>query len=138
MAINEWKIWKKLGIVKVPKPHIEVEADVQAVLDFLDGVKADKKKIINLYKEYTDLRTEEKALKKAKAPHKKLVENVQKQIVKYDEILKAYEFLQLDADVSGERVKKIAQSIKRKAKKVKVSKKWMEHMKKDMKWTFDW
>jgi len=58
--------------------------------------------------------------------------------LKYDEILKAYEFLQLDADVNGERVKKIAQSIKRKAKKFKVPQKWKNMMKKDMKWTFDW
>ena len=138
MAINEWKIWKKLGLVKVEKPHVEVEADVEAVLDFLKGVKADKKKIVKLIKEYLLLRTEEKALKKAKADKKKLVENVQKQITKYDEILKTYEFMQLDADVGGERIKQIAQSIKRKAKKVKVPKKYMNHIEKDMKWSFDW
>ena len=138
MAINEWKIWQKLGIVKRPKPHVDVEADVEAVLDFLKGVKADKKKIVKLYKEYMDLRSEERALKKTKASHKKLVENIKKQIMKYDEILKAYEFLQLDADVGGERVKKIAQAIKRKAKRTKVPKKWINHTKKDMKWTFDW
>ena len=138
MAINEWKIWKKLGLVKVEKPHVEVEADVEAVLDFLKGVKADKKKIVKLIKEYLLLRTEEKALKKQKASKKKLVENVQKQITKYDEILKTYEFMQLDADVGGERIKQIAQSIKRKAKKVKVPKKYMNHIEKDMKWSFDW
>ncbi|MBW2977306.1 hypothetical protein KY331_00520 [Candidatus Woesearchaeota archaeon] len=138
MAINEWKIWQKLGIVKRPKPHVDVEADVQAVIDFLKGVKADKKKIVKLVNEYMELRSEEKVIKKLKASKKKLVENIKKQIMKYDEILKAYEFLQLDADVGGERVKKIAQSIRRKAKNAKVPKKWMEHTKKDMKWTFDW
>ena len=138
MAINEWKIWQKLGIVKRPKPHVEVEADVDAILDFLKSAKIDTKKILGLYREYLDLRGEEKALKKTKASHKKLVENVKKQIIKYDDILKAYEIFMTETDINGERVKKIAQSIRRKAKRVKVPKKWIEHTKKDMKWTFDW
>ena len=83
MAINEWKIWQKLGIVKKEKPHVDVESDVQAVVDFLKGVKADKKKIVKLINEYMDLRREEKAIKKLKSYKKKLVENVKKQIMKY-------------------------------------------------------
>lgn len=138
MAINEWKIWKKLGIVKVEKPHVDVETDVDAILTFLKEVKTDVKRIQGLYKEYLELRWQEKALRKNKASTKRIIENVKKQILKYDQILKNYEFLQLDADVNGERVKKIAQSIKRKAKKYNVPKKWKEMMKKDMKWTFDW
>ena len=84
MAINTWKIWQKLGIVKPKKVRIDVEEDVKAVLEFLKGVRADKKKITKLLNEYMLLRSEEKMLKKEKAAKKKLVENVKKQIEKYD------------------------------------------------------
>jgi len=138
MAINEWKIWKKLGIVKPKEVHVDVEGGVNVIKDFLKDVNSDPKRILNLFKDYLRLREEEKSIKQSKAPHKKLAENVKKQIVVYDQILKAYEFFEMDVDVNGERIKKIAQSIRRKAKRVKIPKKWIEHTKKDMKWTFNW
>jgi len=139
MAINEWKVWKKIGLVKPKEVHVDVETDVDVILDFLKtSPKTDFKKIRSLFKDYLELRSEEKILKKSKAPQKKLIENVKQQITAYDKILKAYEFFQMDTDVNGKRVKKIAQSIRRKAKRVKVPKKWIEHTKKDMKWTFEW
>jgi DNA-binding protein H-NS len=138
MAVNEWKIWKKIGIVKKKEVHLDVETDVKAVLEFLKDANKDAKKVAELFEEYMELRGGEKILKKKKAPHNKLVDNIKKQIEKYDQILKAYEFLQMDADVNGERVKNIAKSIKRKAKKAKVPRDWINHMKTDMKWTFDW
>lgn len=138
MAINEWQIWKKLGVVKEPEIHIDVEGDVQAILQYFKEFDSNKKKILKLFDEYLDLRRDEKILKKEKASHKELADNIKKQIEKYDQIIQAYEMHEDDTDVNGLRVKKIAKSIQRKAVKYKIPRKWINYMKKDMKWNFNW
>ena len=77
-------------------------------------------------------------LKREKKGKDLLRENLQKQIKKYDKIMKAYEVLELDTDVNGERVKKIAHELQEKAKKLAVDKELLKKITTSTHWTFDW
>ena len=138
MAINEWKIWKDLGIVKPKKEFVNVDSSVNAILVFLKETEPALKNITRLYNQFKLLRKRELQLKKNKAGKTALKNNIQKQIKKYDQILKAYELLELDTDVNGERVKNIADEIEAKARKLKADKKLLEKVTTSEHWTFDW
>ena len=138
MAINEWKIWKDLGIVKPKKEFINIDSSVNTILVFLKEAGPALQDINRLYDQFKLLRKRELQLKKEKTGKQALKNNIQKQIKKYDQILKAYELLELDTDVNGERVKKIADSIERKARNLKADKKLLEKITKSEHWTFDW
>jgi len=138
MAINEWKIWKDLGIVKPKKEFVNVDSSVNAILVFLKETEPALKNITRLYNQFKLLRKRELQLKKNKAGKTALKNNIQKQIKKYDQILKAYELLELDTDVNGERVKNIADEIEKKARNLKADKKLLEKVTTSEHWTFDW
>ena len=109
----------------------------EAIITFFKEVNGSTKNLLNLYKEFLALRRRELELKAAKAPERALRKVVQEQIRKYDGILEMYEVFEMDVDINGERVKKIAKAIKEKAAEMAVEKKLLEKME-TPKWTFDW
>ena len=138
MAINEWKIWVKLGIVKPKKEFVNIDKTSDIILGFLDETGPALKDISKLYGQFKSLRKLELKLKKEKAGNHALKDNITKHIKKYDQIIKAYEMLELDTDVNGERVKKIADEIEGKARRLKVNKDLLDKITKSDHWTFDW
>ena len=127
MAINEWKIWQKLNIVKKKEEFIDIDKDLDAILEFFKDIPLNLKKLILLYSTFKLLRKQELKLNKSTD---KIIKN---QIRTYDKILKTYEILELDTDINGERVKKIAKALAKKAQKLGMNK----TIKKEH-WTFDW
>ena len=138
MAINEWKIWVKLGIVKPKKEFVNIDKTADVILGFLDETGPALKEISILYNQFKSLRKLELKLKKEKKGNHALKDNITKQIKKYDQIIKAYEMLELDTDVNGERVKKLADEIEAKARRLKVNKELLDKITKSDHWTFDW
>jgi hypothetical protein len=138
MAVNEWKIWKDLGIVKPKKEFVNIDKSTDMILSFLKETEPALKNIAGLYSQLKSLRKMELKLKKAKAGKHSLKDNIQKQVRKYDQILKAYELLELDTDVNGERVKKIADEIESKARRLKANRDLLKKMATSDHWTFDW
>ncbi len=138
MAINEWKIWVKLGIVKPKKEFVNIDKTADIILGFLDETGPALKEVSRLYNQFKSLRKLELKLKKEKAGNHALKDNITKQIKKYDQIIKAYEMLELDTDVNGERVKKLADEIEAKARRLKVNKELLDKITKSDHWTFDW
>ncbi|MBW2966344.1 hypothetical protein KY342_04540, partial [Candidatus Woesearchaeota archaeon] len=138
MAINEWKIWQNLGIIKPKKEFINIDKSTDIILSFLKETEPALKSVARLYSQLKSLRKMELKLKKEKAGKNSLRNNIQKQVKKYDQILKAYELLELDTDVNGERVKKIADEIESKARRLKADKELLKKMATSDHWTFDW
>lgn len=141
MAINEWNIWQKIGIVKPrPKPMIDVEKDISAIKLFLgQQISAvNLRKLSKLFNELQNLRRNESALAKLKADPSKIKRNILNQVKVYDRILNEYEAYQLDADITGERVKKISKYLNRKAKDTHIDQKWLDKIGKSERWNFDW
>jgi DNA repair ATPase RecN len=138
MAINEWKIWKKIGIVKEKKEYVDIDKSMDIILNFLNEIKPTADELAKLYGQFQSLRKMELKLRKEKAGNHALKDNMQKQIRKYDQILKAYELLELDTDVNGERVKKIADELTNKARKLNVNKDLLDKVTRSEHWTFDW
>ncbi len=138
MAINEWKIWKQIGIVKPKKEYVNIDKTMDILLDFLNEQGPALKQLSRLYNQFRTLRSMELKLKKEKVKRHALKQNIQKQIKKYDQIMKAYEILELDTDVNGERVKKIANEIQGKAKRLGADKELLTKITKSTHWTFDW
>jgi len=138
MAINEWKIWRDLGIVKEKKEYVDIDKTMDIILNFLNEIKPAADELAKLYNQFQSLRNMELKLKKEKAGNHALKDNITKQIKKYDAVMKAYELLELDTDVNGERVKKIANELTSKAKKLKANKELLNKVTKSDHWTFDW
>ncbi len=138
MAVNEWKIWKKLGFKRHPRqPSIEVEKDIDAVLDSLNEVKPVINDLIKNLNRFKALKEQEKALKK-KTPDKDIKKLTEEKVEIFDKILKQYEYYELDVDVNGERIKNISTVLGKKAKDFKISKKWLNRIKNRERWIFDW
>lgn len=138
MAINEWKIWQKLGIVKPVEEEIDVDKDLAVIISFIKEAAPLMKKLLKLSLEMKELRKREAQLRKAKASTKVIKNIILQQVKKYDEILKAYEFYELDVDVNGERIKKISTFLGKAAKEAAIEKKWLNIIRKSERWTFDW
>ena len=139
MAINEWKVWQKLGIAKpAEKEYIDVEGDLKAVNEFLEGINGNVKSIQKLLKSYADLRKEEIQLREEKADKKALRSNIAEQVKLYDRILRAYEYFDLDADISAERIKKIARKIRQNAEELVLEEKLMNKIRTEERWTYNW
>ena len=141
MAINEWKIWQKLGIVKPkPGPEIDIDKDLDAVTTFFKETVPSNtlKNLLNLFLQMKKLREEEKRLVKANASEDQIKKNILEQVKVYDKILEAYELFELDIDVTAERVKKISFVLGKKAKETNIDPAWLEKIRKSERWTFDW
>lgn len=138
MAINEWKIWQKLGLVKSKQEKIDIDKDIDAVSLFLkDALPVAKLLKVQLGK-MQKLRAQEKKLNKAKAHKDKLKKNLLDQLRVYDTILQNYEFFELDTDINGERVKKIAHQLSKRAQEDKIDKKILSKITKSERWSFNW
>ena len=96
---------------------------------------SDIKKMAGLFTQFRKLRKKEAEARKARKNIKAII---QQQVRLYDKILKQYEFFELDADINGERVKKISKALGEKAKKEMIDPKLLEKIKKSERWTFDW
>jgi len=134
MAINEWKIWEKLGFKKPEEqPKIDVDKDIDAILTSLEEVKPVIQKLITNLNKFKSVREQEKS--KSKKAHKKITE---KKVKIFDKILEQYEYYELDVDVNGERVKNISTVLGKEAKDSNISKKWLNKIKNSERWIFDW
>ena len=79
MALNEWKLWEKIGLVKKSEfKEVRSEEDLEAVLEFLEDINV--KQLIVQVEKMREMVHEHKVihedLKKA---------NIEKQIKRYDD-----------------------------------------------------
>ena len=117
---------------------IDIDKDLKAIVEFFNGVNGSVKGLISMYKEYAGLRKQFLHLRAAKAPESALAKNITEQVKTYDRILKVFSLFELDAGIASERAKKIAKALRIAAEKYKINQKWLDLVKKDDKWIFDW
>jgi hypothetical protein len=117
---------------------IDIDKDLKAIVEFFKGVNGSLKELAGMYKRYTELRRQFLHLRGAGASESALAKNITEQVRLYNKILKTFELFELDADIASERAKKIAKALKIAAEEYKISQKWLDLVRKDEKWTFDW
>jgi len=132
MAINNWKLWEWLGFKKIVFKE-DIDADVEAIMTYLDDVHYDVEELVKNFKQLEKLRNEGKILTDLRAK----VENMRKQIELYDHLLLRFEYYNSDASVNSVRVKNIANVYKTEAKKHKLYS-MLDKMKRETRWYFDW
>ena len=137
MAINELKIWQKLGLSKPVEEKVDVDKDIDAILLFLKETTPIGQVLLKQIAEMKKLRKKEKELRKA-GKEKELKDNILAQVKLYHQVLKNYELFELDTDVNGERVKKISHVLGKTAKETDINKKWLETIRKSERWAFNW
>lgn len=120
------------------KELIDVDRDLKAINEFFKGANGQIRELARLFKEYGELRKRYLHLRAAKASENIMGKSIAEQIKVYDKILKLGQFFVLDVDIVGERIKKIAKSLKTDAEIYKINKKLLDLVRKDEKWTFDW
>ncbi len=127
MAINEWKIWRKLKITKEKEAEeVKVKDDLSAVISFLKEI--DVKELARKLEIMKDM------VKEGKVVGEELKsENLDKQINLFDEILRDYDFFVNDADINGLRLRKIGGELLRKAKEAGMDE-LVKGKKTDIKW----
>ncbi len=123
---------------KQREEYIDVEKDLKAISEYLKGVNTKVKNLNSRLKKFKELRKLELQLKGKTVSSEGMKKLIRRQIKAYDKVLKKYQLFVLDAEISGERIKKIAKSLKNKAFEHKLSKNLLKKLKKDIKWTFDW
>ena len=139
MAINEWKIWVKLGLTKSKKPEkINIEQDLKQIENFLSTANSNISNIQNLIKQFKKIRKEASKLKTGKSSKSSLKKNLEGQIRIFDKILEKYEFFDIDEDISAVRAKKIAKSLRTRAETLNINEKLLNKIKTDEKWTYNW
>jgi len=116
---------------------IDIDKDLKAIIEFFKGVNGSIRELAGLYKEYAKHREQFLYLRGSGAENA-LKKKVTEQVKVYDKILKISQVFELDVGIASERVKKIAKALKIDAEKYKISQKWLDLVKKDSKWTFDW
>jgi len=126
MAINEWRIWKKLKIVKEEVEEVKVKNDLGAVISFLKEM--DVHRLVNKLEKMKEIVKEERVVGEELKS-----ENLVKQIKLFDEVLHRYDFFENDVDINGLRLKKIGKELLRKAETRRM-KELVKEKKKDMKW----
>ena len=129
MAINEWKIWRKLRIVKeeydLPE-EVKVKDDLDAIISFLKEM--DVKDLIKQLETMRDTVNEEGIVEKDLAET-----NIKKQIEFFDKILNTYSYFENDFDINGIRLRKIGEELLKKAKERGLLE-LVREKKKDLKW----
>ena len=139
MAINEWKIWIKLGFTKTkPLEKINIAQDLKQIENFLLSANSTVLDIQRLIKQFKNLRKQEIKLKTGKASKSSIKKNLESQIRIFDKILTKYEFFDIDEDISAARAKKIAKSLRTSAETIKINEKLLHKIKTDEKWTYNW
>jgi len=133
MAINNWKIWRKFGLVKVPE-HEKVKPveDLGAVIDFLKLLDHDVKSLVPELEELQELEKEKSVAKEGL-----LQVNLEAQGKIFETILQRYQSLEDDTSVNAIRVKKVAQQFLEDCEKAGL-KDYVEEKKKDLKWKLLW
>ena len=133
MPIKDW--------FKKPEKEEEItdiESDSKAVIDFLSTARESVKKIQPLLKEFAKLRKLEEKLKEKNADEILLKKNLSAQIKAFDRILSLYELFNLDADISADRIKKIAKALKTSAEELALEEEIMDKIRREERWTYNW
>ena len=139
MAINEWKIWQKIGLVKPTQEQlVDIDKDLKSINNFLASANSSVKDIQSKIKQFNSLSKTELKLKSAKAGKTALNKNLSAQIKTYDRILRSYEFFNMDENITAQRIKKIAKALKSKAEKSSIDKNLLKKIQSDEKWNFNW
>ena len=133
MAINNWKIWRKFGLVKVPE-HEKVKPveDLGAVIDFLKLLDHDVKSLVPELEKLQELVKERSVAKEGL-----LQVNLEAQGKILENILQRYQSLEDDTSVNAIRVKKVAQQFLEDCEKAGL-KDYVNEKKKDLKWKLRW
>ena len=100
----------------------DIDKEIKTISNFLKDVKTDTERLRILLEEMKILRNH----------------SLQRQIEKWHEILKFYECLDTDVAINAIRLQKISNDLKKKAEKEKIDPRWIETLKKDERWNFDW
>lgn len=122
MAVNNWRIWKKVGLIKREK-EVKIEEELEAVIDALKGIET--RELIKKLEKMKEMAKEREIIKEGLKE-----ENLKKQISFFDEILKEYGFLEDDIDINGLRLNKIGKELLNKAKEIKMKEVTKERKKK--------
>lgn len=126
MAINEWGIWRKMGMVKDEVEEVKIEEDIGAALDFLKEIEVGE--LIRRLEKMKEMVKEGKVIDEGLK-----ADNLEKQIKAFDEVLRDYGFLENDTDINGLRLRRVGGDLLRKAKEVGLND-LVKEKKKDMKW----
>lgn len=127
MAINEWRIWKRLRIVKEEeKEEVKVKDDLNAVISSLKDI--DVSELLKRLERMKSMAREREVI-----DEKLKGNNLEKQINLLDDILQRYSFLEDDFDINGLRLRKIGKELLNKAKEKGMTD-LVKEKNKDMKW----
>ncbi len=132
MKVYEQKWWQRLFRKEHHEPKEDALRDIDAVREFLKGVKDDVRQLQPLLAKLEELERERQVASASILPV-----NLQAQAEIMDKLLQHYEFFQNDGDINGIRVKRMGQALLQHARKAGLDD-LVHEKKKDMKWTFDW
>ena len=125
-------VWTKWFKTKKDVEKVDVLANTQAILEFLEECQQDIKALHHEFLKLEDLEKERQITKQHL-----VVANLEAQERVLDKLITRYEFFQNDVDINGLRLKKIAQQFLENARHAGMDE-LVRAKKKDSKWQFYW
>ena len=124
--------WKRLRERRMEQDKVDIVKDLDAVIEFLQEVQSDVNLLLPELKKLEDLEKERKV-----ATSGILHVNLETQADVLEKLLERYQFFQDDVDVSGLRIKAIANQFLKNAKKAGLSD-LVKEKKNNKHWKFFW
>ncbi len=128
MGAYDW--WKRTFAPQKKEKKIDTIHEIEAIIDFLEDVHVDVKKLLPLFEKLLELEKERSVSKASLIPI-----NLETQGEVLNKILTSYSAFEDDTDVNGLRLKRIAQAFLHHAAQEGLSD-LVKEKKKDMKWHF--
>ncbi len=132
MEKKKW--WQKLLWHEEHPEKINQTKDISAIIEFLEEIDSDTKKLLPLFNQLAELEKERAVIS---AKPRLLQINLESQAKVLDKLLENYEFFQNDVDINGIRLKAIANQFLRNARQAGL-KDLVQEKKEDQKWKFFW
>jgi hypothetical protein len=117
---------------------VDIDADIEEILRFLEEVGDDLKEIYQLMKRVSALRKKELAAARKNLPKQSIQFSMQEQIRALDRLLQLYQFLDIDTEINGKRLKKIGRTVLKKARKLDTDHFLIDTVSRKDHWKFNW
>lgn len=126
------KWWQRLFGREEKKEEVDILKDIEAIIEYLNEINDDVKTLLPELKKLEELEKERK-IAKPEIVHA----NLETQASVLDKLLEKYEFFQNDIDISGLRLKAIANQFLKNAKSAGMAD-LVKEKKQDKRWKFFW
>ena len=125
-------------ITRQVEKNVDIDKELGAIIDYFSEAVDDVRLMGKLLADMKKLRNELAKIKKGTPKRDELRRNILEQVMKWDEVLRQYMFIDSDIEVNAVRARMIGHQLKKTAKHVKIDGAWLDKIETQDRWVFEW